>query len=239
MRDRILVVDDDNAACGFVRDTLTHDTGAEVLALTNSNIAASFLTKERFVLVIFDLKMPEPNGLDLAQHARKSSLNQATPIIMVSEDQSAAAISHGFAAGAEFFLYKPIDTTRLIRLVRAMQRPNERDKRRFKRVPVQLPVRLEFEKWSVQGQTINISLSGMLVRTDAPIPTPSSVRVSLYAPKGTEIPITASASVVRSLSGNRFGIQLNRLAPVENSRFQEFLLPIVVDEEGAVRDCLQ
>ena len=77
MQDRILVVDDDNAACGLVRDTLTHDTGAEVLALTNSNIAASFLTTERFVVVIFDLKMPEPNGLDLAQHARGSSLNQA------------------------------------------------------------------------------------------------------------------------------------------------------------------
>jgi hypothetical protein len=38
--------------------------------------------------------------------------------------------------------------------------------------------------------------------------------------------------VVRVLSDNRFGIQLNRLAPIESSRLQEFFLPMILNNEG-------
>jgi hypothetical protein len=40
---------------------------------------------------------------------------------MISDDQNPHAMSQGFEAGASFFLYKPIDKERLLRLVRATQ----------------------------------------------------------------------------------------------------------------------
>jgi hypothetical protein len=164
---------------------------------------------------------------------RKSGVNQMTPIIMVSDDQSTAAISHGFAAGAHFFLYKPVDKTRLLRLVRAVHGAVEHEKRRFRRVPLQTRVKLQFDHAELEGETIDVSLNGMLVRVPGPIPAASPVRVSLYAPNNIEMPITGSGSVVRILTGNRFGIQLNRLAPIESSRPQEFLLPMIPKDKGA------
>ena len=231
METRVLVVDDDAASCDFMKEVLIHATGMEVLALTESKAAAPLIADEKFAVILVDLQMPSPDGLELSRIARKNGVNQMTPIIMVSDDQSTSAISHGFAAGAHFFLYKPIDKARLLRLVRATAGAIEHERRRFRRVPLQARVRLQYDHSESEGETIDVSLNGMLVKMRAPLPSPLPVRVSLYAPNNAGMPITGSGSVVRALSGNRFGIQLNRLAPTESSRLQEFLLPMIAQDD--------
>jgi DNA-binding response OmpR family regulator len=227
---RILIVDDEPASCDFMKEILVQATGMGVLALTDSRAAPTHLAKEKFVVILLDYQMPSPDGPELARITRNSGLNQMTPIIMVSEDQSTTAISHGFAAGAHFFLYKPVDKARLLRLIRAMQGAVEHERRRFRRVPLHTRVRLQLDHTEIEGETIDVSLNGMLVRLPEAIPMASTVRVSLYAPNSGGMPITGSGSVVRMLSGNRCGIQLNRLAPIESSRLQEFLLPMIMNE---------
>lgn len=229
MDSRILIVDDDPASCALMKEVLVHATGVEVLAMTDSRAAVGHLVKEKFMVILLDFRMPSPDGPELARLARKAGLNQMTPIIMVSDDQSTSAISEGFAAGAHFFLYKPIDKMRLLRLVRAMHGAVEHERRRFRRVPLRTRVRLQFDHEEVEAETIDVSLNGMLVRTPNTIPAASQVRVSLYTPNQAGMPITGSGAVVRALSDNRFGIQLNRLAPIESSRLQEFLLPMILN----------
>jgi DNA-binding response OmpR family regulator len=236
MDTRILVVDDDTSSCDFMREILVQATGMEVVALTDSGAASPLLAKEKFGVILLDYQMPAPDGIELAREARKSGLNLMTPIIMVSDDQSTAAISHGFAAGAHFFLYKPIDKARLLRLVRATHGAMEHEKRRFRRIPLQTRVRVQYDQAEAEGETIDVSLNGMLVHMPQSIPHASPVRVSLYAANNPGMPITGSGSVVRTLSGNRFGIQLNRLAPIESSRLQEFLLPMITQHEKAGLD---
>ena len=228
MDSRILIVDDDPASCALMKEVLVHATGVEVRAMTDSRAAVGHLAKEKFMVILLDFRMPSPDGPELARLIRKAGLNQMTPIIMVSDDQSTSAISEGFAAGAHFFLYKPIDKTRLLRLVRAMHGAVEHERRRFRRVPLRTRVKLQFDHEEVEAETIDVSLNGMLVRTPNTIPA-SPVRVSLYAPNQAGMPITGSGAVVRALSDNRFGIQLNRLAPIESSRLQEFLLPMILN----------
>jgi DNA-binding response OmpR family regulator len=232
---RILIVDDDVSSCDLMKEVLLHATGMDVLALTDSHAASVQIGSEKFSVMVLDYQMPSPDGLDLARQAHKSGLNQMTPIIMISEDQSTAAISHGFAAGAHFFLYKPVDKTRLLRLIRATQGAIEHERRRFRRVPLEARVRLQFDEAEVEGITIDVSLNGMLVRIPGPatIPSAPSVRVSLHPPNNGQMPITGSGSIVRHLGADRVGIHLNRLAPIENSRLQEFLLPMILKEEGA------
>ena len=230
---RILIVDDDAASCGFMKDVLLHATGIGVLALTDSRAASTLLGKEKFVVILLDYQMPSPDGPELARLTRHSGLNQMTPIIMVSDDQSTSAISHGFEAGAHFFLYKPVDKTRLLRLVRAMQGAVEHERRRFRRVPLHARVRVQLEHAALEGETIDVSLNGMLVRLPEPVPAATAVRVSLYSPNNGGVPITGSGSVVRMLTGNRCGIQLNRLAPVESGRLQDLLLPMILKADDA------
>ena len=112
MTRRALIVDDEATECDLIRGALS-STGMTSLSLTKSSEASEYLQDEKFDVVLLDFRMPAPSGIDLAQLARGSGINQRTPIIMISDDQRPSAVAEGFEAGANFFLYKPIDMSRL------------------------------------------------------------------------------------------------------------------------------
>ena len=131
-------------------------------------------------------------------------------------------------AGATFFVYKPIDRARLVNLIRATEGTIERERRRFRRVPVQIKVRLKSAKSEVVGETIDISLNGALVRFSPTLPVGSLMEVSLYL-RNISRPVAGVGSVVRLLDNARMGILLNRFPMTEIGRLQEYLLPRISD----------
>ena len=232
MRGRALVVDKDPAVCDLVRNLLT-SIGMDVTGLTSSAEAAIRLREEKFAVVLLDLRMPTPDGFELARQARASGFNKMTPVILISDDQSLAALSEGFKAGASFFLYKPLDKARLLKLIRATQGAIEHEQRRFRRILLRSRVRLMFDRVEWECETIDISLNGMLVQGEGSrsFPEGSTVHVSLYADPA-EKPITGSGSIIRVLPGNRMGIQLTEVMQAESQRLQEFLLPLILQESA-------
>jgi DNA-binding response OmpR family regulator len=227
MTRRALIVDDEPALCELMKGVL-NSTGLDSLTLTKSSDATGYLREEKFDVVVLDFAMPSPSGVDLAQQARGSGFNQRTPIIMISDDPRPSAVSEGFEAGASFFLYKPLDTSRLLRLIRVTQGAIEHEKRRFRRVPVRSKVRLSSELGDIDCETIDLSLNGMMVKTPRTMPTGSHVRVSLDMPNGAQ-PIVGNGSVMRMIGENQMGIQFNLLRTDESGRLQEFLLPLIIE----------
>jgi len=225
MRRRALVVDDEPAVCQLIHEVM-NSVGMNVLALTESAEAAKYLRDEKFEVVLLDLRMPPPDGIEVARQTRGSGFNRMTPIIMISDDQNLSAVSEGFDAGANFFLYKPIDKGRLLHLIRATRGAIEHEKRRFRRVRHRAPVRLTWDKMEVQGETVDISLNGMLVKAARCVPSGSMVEVNLELSPGSK-PIVGPAAVMRTMGENQMGIEFTQLNKIENSRLQEFLLPLV------------
>ncbi|HTZ99621.1 MAG TPA: response regulator [Candidatus Aquilonibacter sp.] len=230
---RALAVDDDPAVCELIHTVLT-STGMNVLALGSSDDAIPLLREEKFAVLLFDLRMPEPDGIQLTRQARHSGLNQMTPIIVLSEDQSTKAFSEGFVAGASFFLYKPIDKGRLLSLARAMQGMVEHERRRFRRVALQVRAGLAVDRDEIHGETLDLSLDGMLVQAERSIPAGSVVQVTLHLAPGMR-PVVGTGLVMRTLPGNRMGIHIQRIAMADSERLQEFLLPLILKDkpEGA------
>ncbi|MGH9716343.1 MAG: response regulator [Candidatus Acidiferrales bacterium] len=228
MRERALVVDDDRSVGDLARELLSA-TGVESLVLTDSAKAAKSLQEEKFAMVLLDLRMPPPDGIALVRQLRASGLNHMTPVILLSEDQSPSAVSEGFRAGASFFLYKPLDRSRLLKLITATHGAVEHERRRFRRVPLRSRVRLIVDRTEWEAETIDLSLNGMLVQAVSSIPAGSPVHVSLFVQPGQQ-PINGSGLVRRVLGGNRMGIQLNELVQAERRRLQEFLLPLIQEE---------
>ena len=228
MYKRALVVDDEQAICDLIQKVLL-SAGLEALTLTRSAEAPGLLEEGKFDVVFLDLHMPSPDGIDLARQMRRTESNRVTPIILISDDQRPSAMSIGFEAGANFFLYKPIDRDRLLKLVRATQGAMENDRRRTRRVPLQSRVQLKFGQENSEGQTIDLSPSGVLVKARPIFPTGSSVGVRLHL-SGRMKPVMATGLVVRLLDGNQMGIHFDRLALTESERLQEFLLPLVLEE---------
>jgi CheY-like chemotaxis protein len=222
---RGLIVDDEPLVCQMIEKVL-NSAGMEALTLTRSAEAPEFLEEGKFDVVFLDLHMPYPDGIELARQMRSSPFNRTTPIVLISDDQRPSALSVGFAAGATFFLYKPIDKNRLLKLIQATQGAMEHERRRTRRVPIQSRVRLKFGEEEMEGETIDASMSGLLVRAPRNAPLGSSLRMSLHLSQRMS-PIVAAGSVVRIHGGNQIGIQLDQLTLRDSNRLQEFLLPLI------------
>jgi CheY-like chemotaxis protein len=225
---RALIVDDEQATCELIGRVL-HSAGMEALTLTRSTEATGLLNEGKFDVVFLDLHMASPDGIELAHFMRSSKFNRVTPIILISDDQRPSAMSIGFAAGANFFIYKPIDKDRLKKLLQATQGDIVHERRRTRRVPLRSAVRLNFGGDESEGETIDVSMGGLLVRARRTAPIGSAVRVSMQlAPRAK--PVMGLGSIVRILSGNQMGIQLDQLPLAESERLQEFLLPMIPSE---------
>src|SRR5260370_25958660 len=209
MQRRGIIVDDEPVVCELIGKVL-NSAGMEALTLTRRSEAPEFLEEGKFDMVFLDLHMASPDGIDLARQMRNSRFNRMTPIVLLSDDHRPSALSVGFAAGASFFLYKPIDKDRLLKLIRATQGAMEHWRRRTRRVPIHSTVLLKIGDEELFGETVEVCMNGVLVRASRVAPVGSSLRMSLQLTRRMR-PIMASGCVVRILGANHMGIQLHHL----------------------------
>jgi DNA-binding response OmpR family regulator len=226
MHRRSLVVDDEPAVCQLIQEVM-NSVGMNALALTKSTDAAQVLREEKFDVVLLDLRMPAPDGIEVARQMRDSGFNRSTPIIMISDDQQLSATAESFKAGASFFLYKPIDKGRLLRLIRASHGSIEQERRRFRRIEHCARVQLTAGTIALEGETVDISMNGMLVRAAQCVPPGSAVSIKLDLVPDAK-PFMASGSVRRVIGGNQMGIEFNLTNQAENGRLQELLQHLII-----------
>jgi CheY-like chemotaxis protein len=225
MEKRAIIVDDEPATCELIEQVLS-SAGIESTKVMKSEEAPEILRHGKFDVAFLDYEMAFPDGLTLARQMRASGSNRLTPIVLVSDDQRPTAMAKGFEAGASFFVYKPIDRDRLLRLVRATQGAIDNVLRRTRRVPLKSKVQIKFRGQEIEGETVNMSMEGMLIRTPRMLPIGSSVGVSLPLNQAMT-PVVGAGSVVRLHGREEMGIHLGRLTREQSQRLQEYLLPFV------------
>lgn len=226
MRLRVLIVDDDKGVCEAIQAVMTA-SGLDAVTETSSSRAAEFLRKEKYDAIFLDVNMPAPDGFALSKLIRGAGINRKTPIIMVTGDERSDVLSRGFEAGASFFLFKPFDRGRLMRVVRATQGTMQQERRRFQRVNVACAVKLEADGQQVQGTTVDVSLQGLLVEAPKVFAQGTRVDVQLVLLPG-EKPVVAAGQVARVVGENKMGILLQVISQAEGDRLQAFLLPLVL-----------
>ncbi|MGO9308393.1 MAG: sigma-54-dependent transcriptional regulator [Spirochaetia bacterium] len=116
----ILVVDDDQAIRGFLRDLLTAN-GHEVEAVENARSASDMLKSREFELVLTDLMLPDGDGLEVLRMARARPYEPEVLVITAygTIDSAVEAVR----AGAFDYLTKPIAAQKLLLTVdRAVER---------------------------------------------------------------------------------------------------------------------
>src|SRR5690348_2708685 len=210
MQRRVLIVDDEPEICEMIQ-RVVNSAGMEALSTTDSARALDVIARGKFDLVFLDFHMGQPDGLDLARRMRSIPANRSTPVVLISDDQRPSALSIGFGAGASFFLYKPIDRDRVLRLLRAAQSTIELERRRMRRIPIRHKVTLKFNNQDLEAETIDMSLTGMLVEAHRVFPAGSRVGLRLQLSEGAQ-PVLGLGSVARTVGSNRMGIHMNRLS---------------------------
>jgi CheY-like chemotaxis protein len=223
---RVLVVDDDALTCELIREILC-SAGMDAVSLTDSTEAALRLRTDKFHAIFLDVRMPPPDGIELARQTRASRVNASTVIVMITGEEDRTVMKRAFEAGVEFFLFKPVERNKLLRLIRATEGPIEREKRRSTRVGLRCRVSIESGKDRLDGITVDLGLGGMLVQSKRLLAPDTRVTVSLELEAGrASVPL--NARIISTVGTDCMGIQFENLGVNESKLLQEFLLPLIL-----------
>lgn len=112
----ILVVDDDKIIQRILSHTLRKN-GYDVEVASSGYEALSLLNNDSFDLAIFDISMPEMDGIELLQTVRQQAQDSPLPIIMLTASSQDEDRERARDAGADAFLTKPASSTDLLNTV--------------------------------------------------------------------------------------------------------------------------
>jgi two-component system chemotaxis response regulator CheY len=114
---RVLVVDDSSLVRLYYRSAL-EKAGFEVEQAINGIEAMERALSQPFDLVIVDVNMPRMDGFTFLRALRSSAAGVAMlPALMISTESEIQDIAAARAAGANFYLVKPLSEAELVRHV--------------------------------------------------------------------------------------------------------------------------
>jgi len=111
---KILVVDDEEGARELFH-TILSDEGYDITLANNGEEALNLFNRDKFNLVITDIKMPVMDGLQLLQEIRKAG--SKTDVIMVTAYGEVETYLKSMSLGAVEYINKPIRLKELKRIV--------------------------------------------------------------------------------------------------------------------------
>jgi DNA-binding response OmpR family regulator len=108
---KILMVEDDTNLGYVVKDNL-EDANYEVTLCTDGNAGLQAFNKNFFDLCLFDVMLPQKDGIALAQAVRRK--NEHIPILFMTAKNMAEDKMAGFRAGADDYITKPFNMDELL-----------------------------------------------------------------------------------------------------------------------------
>ena len=114
-KERIMIVDDER----IVRESLYHwfmDEGYEVETSENAEIALKKFDKDKFDLVLLDMKMPGMSGLDLLPRLKEIDIDCF--VILITAYASVPSAIQALKEGAFDYITKPVDPEELNHIVK-------------------------------------------------------------------------------------------------------------------------
>jgi two-component system response regulator RegX3 len=158
---RILIADDEPS----VRDSVSYalqQEGYQVTSAVDGNDAEAKLAGEMpFDLLILDIMMPGPSGLDICRDVRARS---TVPIIILTAKDAEVDKVVGLEVGADDYVTKPFSVRELLGRVRAQLRRRELDRAPGTEVSTRIdsgPVSIDLARHlvTVRGEQINLTRS--------------------------------------------------------------------------------
>jgi len=116
---RVLVIDDGLTMRLFYRNVL-EAAGFRVEEAANGAEGYEKTLAEPFDLLIVDVNMPKMDGYSMLRLVRRDSSVHGVPAVMISTEAESADAARAYAAGANYYLVKPVAPDRLVEVARLM-----------------------------------------------------------------------------------------------------------------------
>ena len=117
---RILVIDDEKSIRNTLKEILTYE-GFEVVEAQDGMEGLKFVEKEKFDIILSDIKMPKMDGIEVLEKLQE--LSPETPVVMISGHGNIDTAVEAIRKGAFDYISKPLDLNRMLVTIRnAMDR---------------------------------------------------------------------------------------------------------------------
>lgn len=159
----ILIVDDEADICMSLKWLLEGIGYQGVITAADGKQAVEVLGTISIDLVLTDISMPSPNGIELCRHIKAIPELHDIPVVVVTARPDRIMLERAFDAGAHDFLAKPVEPNELIARVRAALRLKEElDRRRAREHElVDMTLRLERVNTKLRRLSVLDELTGV------------------------------------------------------------------------------
>jgi DNA-binding response OmpR family regulator len=123
---RVLIVEDNPEVAAVLADGLVSG-GYEPMVTDAVAPAKRLFDREAVDLVLLDINLKDGSGHAVCEHIRAHPQRAATPVIMLTGEGTLKSKEQGFAAGADYYLTKPIKVQELLQWVKALLRRHSGD----------------------------------------------------------------------------------------------------------------
>ena len=131
---KVLVVDDDVRNI-FAMTSVLEASGLEVIYAENGQAGIEALTSDPAIdVVLMDVMMPEMDGYETMRAIRANPRCAASPIIAITAKALKDDRDKCIAAGASDYLPKPVDTEKLLELIRLWTGERRRRRQRLRSI---------------------------------------------------------------------------------------------------------
>jgi two-component system cell cycle response regulator len=124
MTARVLVVDDIPANVKLLEARLKAEY-FEVLTASNGPAALDICGRDGVDVVLLDVMMPGMDGFDVCRRLKANPRTRLIPVVMVTALDQPSDRIHGFEAGADDFLTKPVNDVALVTRVKNLARTKQ------------------------------------------------------------------------------------------------------------------
>ncbi|MCI4397537.1 MAG: response regulator [Acidobacteria bacterium] len=192
---KLLIVDDMKSFLDLERAFLRR-ADCRLLTAATGLEAIKVAQTEKPDLIILDIEMPELDGIQATRILKANPGLASIPVVIFS---STSRKDEALAAGAQEFISKPVDEDRfleiILKYVPLKFRKEERKETSLRCV-------FTFEHGQGEGRIADISVSGLLLATDAPMMVGQPVKLFFSLPvDAIDKEIQAEAIVVRKATG--------------------------------------
>ena len=116
---RVLIVDDEPANILLLESMLAEQPDLEFKSITDSRLAEREFLDFEPDIVLLDLHMPKPDGIEILGRLRSARESLGfLPVVVLTADTSRLARNSALVLGADDFLLKPLDREEVLLRVR-------------------------------------------------------------------------------------------------------------------------
>jgi DNA-binding response OmpR family regulator len=214
-----LLVSRDSDVVHLLQATLEKlSIGVEVSAAARSG--SDVLSGSKYDAVIVDCDDLQ-GGTDVLRNLRKTPSNKTSVSFAILNGKTTT--QQAFEMGANFVLQKPLSPSSTLRCFNAALGFMERERRRYFRCPVDLPVLLHMgSAGPLKAKATNLSEGGMAIHIDSAVPKQPISKINFALP-GTKVAIEAKGEIAWVDKGHA-GIRFQEIPDSSRQQLESWIL---------------